>query len=167
MSLYRKAPDVQPAAGPGGSSAETADAGSRLTENLLSAGGFKSTTGDHNQAVQSFQEALTGHPSASLPSDLPPLEVTSGVSAPGSLSGLEATKPIGADIAGQMNGLMQSVMDVAMKLADPLGFINAICQFLIALFMSAGAQFAQALPQIDLYNQAAQAALDTKKLIQP
>ncbi len=138
-----------------------------VNENLLSAGGFKITTVDHNQAVQSFQEALTGHPGTSLSPELPPLEVASSVTAPGSLNGLESPQPIGADIVGQMNGLMQSVMDVAMKLANPLGFINAICQFLIGLFMSAGAQFAQALPQIDLYNQAAQAALDSKKLIQP
>lgn len=167
MSLYRKAPDVQPAAGPGGSSAETADAGSRLTENLLSAAGFKPTTADHHHAAQSFQEALTGQSAATPPPDLPSLEVTSGVSAPGGAGAMDATHLTGADLGGPMNGLMQSVMDVAMKLADPLGFINAICQFLIALFMNAGAQFAQALPQIDLYNQAAQAALDTKKLLQP
>jgi hypothetical protein len=167
MSLYRKAPDVQPAAGPGGSSAETADAGSRLTENLLSAAGFKPTTVDHQQAAQSFQEALTGHTTATPPPELPPLEVSSGASAHGGSGAMDSTHLSGADLGGQMNGLMQSVMDVAMKLADPLGFINAICQFLIALFMNAGAQFAQALPQIDLYNQAAQAALDTKKLIQP
>ena len=163
MSLYRKM-DVQHAAGPG-VSAEGADAANQVIDNLLNVGDFNETAVDHRQAAQSFQEALTGQASAAPPPDLPPLEVTSGVSPAGSAGAMDATHLTGADIGGPMNGLMQSVMDVAMKLADPLGFINAVCQFLIALFVNAGAQFAQALPQIDFYNQAAQAALDTKKLM--
>lgn len=166
MSLYRKM-DVQQAAGPG-TSGEGAEAANQLIDNLLNTGNFNETTADHVQAAQSFQEALTGQ-AAPPPPELPNLEVTANIGTAGMTGPMDTGSLTGGDLAGQlsgqMNGLLQTTMDIAFKLADPMGFINAICQFLIALFTNAATQFGQILPQIDLYNQAAQAALDTKKLL--
>ncbi len=160
MSLYRKM-DAPQAAGPG-VSGDGADAANKVIENLLSVGGFNETAQDHQQAVKAFSDALNGTASPPPP-ELPPLEVTNTQSSP--MAGLESSHSFGPELSSHMDGLMGTVMDIAGKLADPIGFINAICQFLIALFMDAGAQLAQALPQFDLYNQAAQAALDSKKML--
>ncbi len=162
MSLYRKM-DAPHAAGPG-VSADGADAANQVLDNLLNCGDFNETKADHLRASQSFQEALTGNAS-SPPPELPPLEVTGNTAGTGALDA--TTHATGSDLVGQMDGLMHTVMDIAGKLADPIGFISAVCQFLVAMFVNAGAQFAQALPSIDIYNQAAQAALDTKKLVEP
>jgi len=165
MSLYNRYLDSQPAAARArGGSSDASDAGIRLTENLLSGCAFKPTPGEHFKAAQAFQEALTGKSSASLAAELPPLEVNAEVPTVGDTAALDTSSLDGVDLAGQMKGLMQSVMDVAMKLADPLAFIGAICEFLFSLFANAGSDFTQALQQIDAYNQAAQAALDTEKL---
>ena len=192
MTFYRRFSEIQAASGSRGSAADAPDASLRLTENFLSAGGFKPTASDRIKAVRAFQEALTGKTTFSAFSELPPLEVTYDVSHPGDSLGnsrgdtlgdsggntlgdtlgdrfgdkrLDASSLTGSDLAGQMSGLMRSVLDVAMKLADPLAFIGAICEFLVSLFAGVSTEFAQALQQIEAYNQAAQAALDSEKLI--
>ncbi|MBA3860262.1 MAG: hypothetical protein C0507_25425 [Cyanobacteria bacterium PR.3.49] len=168
MPFYRRFSEIQAASSSRGSAADAPDASLRLTENFLSAGGFKPTAGDRIKAVQAFQEALTGKTSFAETPELPPLEMTTDIPAPGDRHGytfgMDASS-IGSDLARQMNGLMLSVMDVAMKLANPLEFIGAICEFLITLFAAVGNDFTQALQQIDAYNQAAQAALDSEKLV--
>lgn len=185
MSFYRRFSEIQAASSSRGSAADAPDASLRLTENFLSAGGFKPTAGDRIKAVKAFQDALTGKTSFTASSELPPLEVTHDVSYQGDGLGeglgdglgenfgdrlgdkmsSDVSSLSGSDLAGQMNGLMRSVMDVAMKLADPLAFIGAICEFLMTLFANIGSGVAQSLQQIDAYNQAAQAALDSEKLM--
>lgn len=165
MPLYHRTLDASPISRAGGTSAESVEAGSHLTENLLSAGGFKPTASDHQSAIQSFRNALTGETGISIPRELPPLEVAQNIAAPGDAAALDNLNMPLSEISGSINGLMKSVMDVAMKLADPFGFISAVCEFLIGLFVNVSSEFAQVLPQFDLYNQAAQAALDTEKML--
>lgn len=67
------------------------------------------------------------------------------------------------EIGSASQGALKGIMDIAGKLADPLGFLSFFFSFLQELFtQSLVASAVPALRPEALYSQAAQAALDAK-----
>ena len=67
------------------------------------------------------------------------------------------------EISSSASGALKGIMDLAGKLADPMGFLSFFFSFLQALFtQSMVASVIPALRPEILYSQAAQAAMDCK-----
>ena len=141
MSFYRPINFTGPASK--GADADTADGGQQIMDNGLSCG---------NQAQageQLLADTATGGTGAAA----------AGTGCEG-LPDLKLDGTAGAGDGGLMSSLthaMQSIGDIASKLADPTGFIAAIFEFLKALFSMdlSGAMNVLSEHQLHTYSQAA------------
>lgn len=90
---------------------------------------------------------------------LPKIEIGGGSNiAPSSDFSISAS-----EISSSASGAIKGIMDLAGKLADPMGFLSFFFSFLQALFtQSMVASLTPALRPEFLYSQAAQAAMDCK-----
>jgi hypothetical protein len=66
-----------------------------------------------------------------------------------------------------LNKGVKGLIDIASKLADPMGILKIVFEFLIELFLGTAQIVGEALPQVSMYNRAAQAALDSMKKLRP
>lgn len=143
----------------GGTNGDASEGGSQLLDNLLSSV-RGARTGQGTVAEVLLQQANHG-------SSLPSLELTDASSGGAALERLS-----GSDLSLNkadllLNKGVKGLIDIASKLADPIGILKIVFEFLIQLFLGTAQIVGEALPQVSMYNRAAQAALDSMKKLKP
>lgn len=155
MPLYRPTP-ISDSSGGGGSSNSGAEGALHAFQNLRQISIV--TLAEGAAAAPAFAKSPTPV-TETVTEALPKFEIGGGGAvAPSSDFSISAS-----EISSAANGALKGIMDLAGKLADPMGFLSFFFNFLQALFtQSMVASMVPALRPEFLYSQAAQAALDCK-----
>lgn len=159
MPLYRPAPvSDSGSAGGGGSSSNGAEGALHAFQNLRHISIVTVAESTASAAAPAF--AKSPIPQVETVTEvLPKIEIGgTGVAAPSTDLSFSAS-----EISSSATGALNGIIDLAGKLADPMGFLSFFFSFLQALFtQSMVASVIPALRPEFLYSQAAQAAMDCK-----
>lgn len=161
MPLYRPTPASDSGGGGGGTSNSGAEGALHAFQNLRHISIVTAT--ESAAAAPAFAKPTTPVVETTTVTEvLPNIEIggAGSATAPGSDFSFSAS-----EISSSASGALNGIMDLAGKLADPMGFLSFFFNFLQALFtQSMVASMIPALRPEFLYSQAAQAALDCKNL---
>ncbi|GEM_PF-3111357 len=153
------------AGGGRGVSAEVAEASVKIAENVGGVFGVLTpTTAELQEAVQSFAAARDCGAFALRGQQLFPDVQLAGRAVSFSPSEILSGRATAPAISG-IDGAFQELAGIASRMPNPLGFMKAILEFFQSLFAAMPvSQIAGVLQPVDLYNQAAQAAVESAEM---
>lgn len=164
MPLYRPAPiSDSGSTGGGGGSSNGAEGALHAFQNLRHISIVTVAESTASAAAPAFAKSPTPQ-LETVTEVLPKIEIGGNGVAAAQSTDLSFSA---SEISSSASGALKGIMDLAGKLADPMGFLSFFFSFLQALFtQSMVASVIPALRPEILYSQAAQAALDSSKSMQ-
>lgn len=158
MPLYRPTPVSDSASSAGGGSSSGAEGALHAFQNLRHITIVTVAESASSAAAPAFAKPSVAV-TETVTEVLPKIEIGGGgISTPSSDFSISAS-----EISSSATGAIKGIMDLAGKLADPMGFLSFFFSFLQALFtQSMVSSMIPALRPEFLYSQAAQAAIDCK-----